>query len=622
MKNDLTLTIALVALVICCSGSGLGQQGSVTPSVVTAEERGTREQDGLEGPVRRVRVETAKMMVKGGKIVEGPRAIRGIATYDSMGKKIDSVDYPVESSTVPGKERYRYDDKGNIVEMVVLGTDNSILSKEAYEYEFDPIGNWTKMSTSVAVYENGKVTFEPTEVTYRTISYYYNQAIEKLGNATAKSKPASVPSAPAVVTDNTKAPAKAIAANHPVADKVAADAKKTVTDPAPAPATPATLTKVSENKATEVAEKKETPVEPASPPKPTVIKLEENALRAAALDLPQPEYPKAALMARASGKVEVQLLVNEKGLVTNARAQGGNPMLTQAAENAALKARFSPAKLSAEPGITFGVITYSFVPPEAPSPSLASNTVTASKPTVSEERKIVPTEKSVPATTRPATLTESKPKVNAPESNYEKGMTFLSAGHYEEAATLFNQVVQADPNDANAYTKLGIAYSGMNRDKEALAGFKMAAQIKRSVIDASGYFYWGKSYLALEKTSDAISSFKQALSMMRAEAIGLEPSKADMPTLEQIHHYLGTAYINSRRFNDSIKAFKQVVAINPANAEAHYALAVAYFANGDRKAAEEQNKILATLDLEMSQKLAAVLNGGSSHLGCRNIACR
>ena len=363
MKNDLTLTIALVALVMGCSGSGLGQQGSATTSVVIAEERGTREQDGLEGPVRRVRVEMAKMMVKGGKIVEGPRAIRGIATYDSMGKKIDSVDYPVESSTVPGKERYRYDDKGNIVEMVVLGTDGSILSKEAYEYEFDPIGNWTKMSTAVAVYENGKVTFEPTEVTYRTISYYYNQAIEKLGNATAKSKPASVPSAPALGTgssDNAKAPAKAIAANHPVADKVAADAKKTVTDPAPAPATPATLTKVAENPATDV-EKKEIPVEPVSPPKPSVVKLEENALRAAALELPLPEYPQAALMARASGKVEVQLLINEKGLVTNARAQGGNPMLTQAAETAALKARFSPAKLSADPSIAFGVITYNFV---------------------------------------------------------------------------------------------------------------------------------------------------------------------------------------------------------------------------------------------------------------------
>ncbi|HKR59916.1 MAG TPA: TonB family protein, partial [Pyrinomonadaceae bacterium] len=406
MRNRLTVTVATCSLLFTCFQASLAQQGSVAPTVVATEERGTREQDGLAGPVRRVRVETAKMMVKGGNIVEGPRAIRGIATYDSMGKKIDSVDYPVESSTVPGKERYRYDDKGNIVEMVVLGTDGSILSKEAYDYEFDQMGNWTKMSSAVAVYENGKVTFEPTEVTYRTISYYYNQAIEKLGNATAKTKSASPSTASAGRTDspgNAKAPAKTVSANHPVADKVAADAK-IVTEPAPAPPTP---TKVAETAAADSGAKNETAPEPVTPPKPSVIKVEEDALRAAALELPQPDYPTAALMARMSGKVEVQLLINEKGLVTNARAQGGNPMLTQAAEAAALKARFSPAKISPDSAIAFGVITYSFTPPEISDATPKRNAVPENKSVLPEERKVRP-EKTT-ATTTPATFTEAKP---------------------------------------------------------------------------------------------------------------------------------------------------------------------------------------------------------------------
>ena len=80
------------------------------------------------------------MMVKGGNWVEGPRKIRGITTYDPAGKKIDAVDYPVGSSTVSGQRTYRYDDKGNIVEMISWGSDGSMLSKEAYEYEFDPVG--------------------------------------------------------------------------------------------------------------------------------------------------------------------------------------------------------------------------------------------------------------------------------------------------------------------------------------------------------------------------------------------------------------------------------------------------------------------------------------------------
>ena len=144
MRNSLTILIASCALMIGVFQSSYGQQPAVPASVTATEERGSREQDGLEGPVRRVRVETARMMVKGGKPIEGPRVITGITTYDPAGKKIDNVDYPIESSTVSGNERYRYDDKGNIVEMVVVDSGGAILSKEAYEYEFDPMGNWTK----------------------------------------------------------------------------------------------------------------------------------------------------------------------------------------------------------------------------------------------------------------------------------------------------------------------------------------------------------------------------------------------------------------------------------------------------------------------------------------------
>lgn len=630
--NALKVTITSSCLLMALFQSSPGQQVSAPPSVAGVEERGTREQDGLQGPVRRVRVETAKIVVKSDKMVEGPRVVRGIATYDALGKKIDAVDYPGESSTVPGKEQYRYDDKGNIVEMVVLGSDGSILGKEAYNYEFDPMGNWTKMNTAVAVYENGKVTFEPTEVTYRTISYYYNQAIEKLSNTAVKSKGAAKPatSTPASEALNpVKTVSKPVVTNHPVAEKVAAVEKDPETRTTPAPAAPTQNNEASGNAETPA---KEAGTANAEPAKPNVIKVQESVLRSAAMDLPQPEYPQAALLVRAAGTVEVQLLVNEKGLVTNARAQSGNPLLIPAAETAALRARFSPSKLSAEPTITFGVITYNFTPPEAPSAAPESKPISGSQSFAAQKQTVTPTvapnqaaEKNASLATRPATFTEAQPKptLESEASQYSKGVTFLNAGHYEEAAMAFNQAIQADPNDANAYVKLALSYSGMHKDKEAIAGYKMAKQVQSSVVDAYAYFNWGRSYLALDKTSDAISAFKQALSLMRAEAIGLEPkTSASLPTPEQVHHHLGVAYINARRFTDAIKEFKQVVALNPANAEAHYALAVSYLNTDDQKAAQDENKILASLDAEMAKKLAAVLAETSSRFGCRNVACR
>lgn len=623
MRNSLTILIAACSLVIGLFQSSHGQQTTTPTSVAVAEERGTREQDGLEGPVRRVRVETARMIVKGGKMIEGPRQVTGITTYDPAGKKIDAVDYPVESSTVSGNERYRYDDKGNIVEMVVVDSGGAILSKEAYDYEFDPMGNWTRMNTAVAVYENGKVTFEPTEVTYRTISYYYNQAIEKLSNASAKAKGSAVRSVsapPVEAASNSKVATKSVATNAPAAEKVAEDLKATATEPVPeAPAKPPATDSVVNNVAV-------TNEETTMAPKPTVVKVEEALLRSAAIDLPQPEYPNAALMSRADGKVEVQLLINEKGLVYNARAQSGNPLLIPAAENAALKARFSPTKLSADPAIAFGVMTYYFKLPEAPNAGVASNRASDEAPLVTEGKKVSqPAPASTaPITPRPVTVSESMPKAN-PElasSPYDKGTALLAAGDYANAAAALNQAVQANPNDANAYVKLATAYSRMNKSKEAIAGYKMATQINPSAVNAAAYHAWGRSYLALEKNSDAISAFKQALSLMREENIDSESKTIAMPSPVQVHYDLGTAYINSRRFGDSIKEFKQVVALNPANAEAHYALAIAYIANNNRRAAEEVNKVLATLNRTLSEKIQFALVAPESRHGCRNIGCR
>jgi Flp pilus assembly protein TadD len=293
-------------------------------------------------------------------------------------------------------------------------------------------------------------------------------------------------------------------------------------------------------------------------------------------------------------------------------------LLKEAAEAAAMKARFAPKKIASEPAMAFGVITYNFM---LPAPPAATATVETKSRPADERRLTAPT---AAAETRPATFSETKPKPNTdPEAtNYSKGMTFLEAGYFTEAAGEFSQAVQKNPNDANAYAKLAISLSGMGKDKEALASYKMAAQISPTVLDAAAYFNWGKSYLALEKNSEAVAAFKQALTLMRAEAIGLEPKTGGMPSAEQVHHYLGTAYINARRFNDSIKEFKQVVSLNPANAEAHYALAISYFSTGDRRAAEEENKILSTLDAELSAQLTAALGTPGSRFGCKNISCR
>jgi protein TonB len=108
-------------------------------------------------------------------------------------------------------------------------------------------------------------------------------------------------------------------------------------------------------------------VEDTTPPpvpvvvKPTTQRLPSIVLQSKAISLPQPPYPPLARQIRLSGPVSVQILVDESGRVVAAHAVSGHPFLTKSAEEAALRARFTPTMLSGVPVKVQGVITYNFV---------------------------------------------------------------------------------------------------------------------------------------------------------------------------------------------------------------------------------------------------------------------
>src|SRR5215510_13253260 len=139
----------------------------------------TKDQDGLLGSVRRVKTETAKIELKDGRPVEGSPQLVELTTYGIKGNRVENTTYPIGGGLV-GKEEYKYDERGNITEMTVRDDRGSIVNREAYNYEFDKFGNWTKMTTSLVVFENGELKREPVEVTYRTVTYYFDDMVAKI----------------------------------------------------------------------------------------------------------------------------------------------------------------------------------------------------------------------------------------------------------------------------------------------------------------------------------------------------------------------------------------------------------------------------------------------------------
>jgi VWFA-related protein/TonB family protein len=91
--------------------------------------------------------------------------------------------------------------------------------------------------------------------------------------------------------------------------------------------------------------------------------LSGGVLNGKALTLPRPVYPAAARNSGASGTVVVEVLIDERGKVVEARAVSGHLILQQAAVQAARLARFSPATLSGEAVRVKGTINYVFTLP-------------------------------------------------------------------------------------------------------------------------------------------------------------------------------------------------------------------------------------------------------------------
>ena len=354
-KSLSLITLCLMGLSAAASAqTNLTAKAGSAPATAPVVET-DRSRDGLIGPVRRVRTEVAKLLSSEGQ--EGKHQVVELVAYDIKGNKIENQYFPIAGATLTGKEVYKYDEKGNISEMTLLNPDGTLLSKEIYKYEFDFLGNWSKMTTSVAVVDSRGINFEPTEVTYRSIMYYLDENMVKMvtpGAATtpqpAATKPAETkPTTPANNKNNNtkKAP---VVPDLPSASNASAKLASGPVD--------VKVQSVSTNQTLPIISIDEPPPSPG--PKPILKPVSGGVLNGTAVSLPPPLYPEAAKRMRTQGVVIVSVILDETGKVVSANASGGPTILRDAAVQAALKARFSPTKLSGQPVKVSGVINYKF----------------------------------------------------------------------------------------------------------------------------------------------------------------------------------------------------------------------------------------------------------------------
>ena len=380
-----TICLLTFGLVASAQSNVTARAGSVAAQPIAESDRN---RDGLIGPVRRVRTEVAKLVTQDGKPVESKRVMLEIIAYDLKGNKTENQYFPIAGATLTGKEVYKYDEKGNISEMTLLNSDGSLLSKEIYKYEYDFAGNWNKMTTSVAVIDGGRMTFEPTEITYRSIMYYLDENMFKMmspGTPTAAQPtptnpaPGSANNSPAntttaTATADSKPPVKSAPAPVAVEPKTSRNRGSKSTSVVAPITLPTANTSIERLTSTGSVEAKTVGFstnnnvqilnlgdEPPPPPAPKPVKpVSGGVLNGTALSLPAPVYPESAKRMKTQGVVTVDVVLDENGKVISAVASSGPAMLRDAAVQAAKRARFSPTKLSGMPVKVSGVINYKF----------------------------------------------------------------------------------------------------------------------------------------------------------------------------------------------------------------------------------------------------------------------
>jgi protein TonB len=106
---------------------------------------------------------------------------------------------------------------------------------------------------------------------------------------------------------------------------------------------------------------------PPAPPPPLPRepeKVSESVLQGSAITRVNPVYPPNARKMNATGTVEVEVTISEKGLVVEATAISGHFALRSAAVEAARKWVFKPAIFSGDPVKIKSVLTFTFGPGE------------------------------------------------------------------------------------------------------------------------------------------------------------------------------------------------------------------------------------------------------------------
>jgi len=161
---------------------------------------------------------------------------------------------------------------------------------------------------------------------------------------------------------------------------------------------------------------------------------------------------------------------------------------------------------------------------------------------------------------------------------FSKATDAVKNKRYDEAISLFRQVVETDAADFQAWSELGTAYFIQKNYAEAEKAYLQAI---------SKHPDYGTALISLGRLRIAEKNFDGAIEAL-AQAVKVQPTSA------QANYFLGEAYLQIKKGSLAVGYLNEAIKLDPVGmADAHLRLAVLYNAVGMKdKAAAEYEQFL------------------------------
>ena len=158
---------------------------------------------------------------------------------------------------------------------------------------------------------------------------------------------------------------------------------------------------------------------------------------------------------------------------------------------------------------------------------------------------------------------------NEPDSalgHYAKAWLANEQNDFEQAVIEYREALKLDPQFAEAYNGLGVAYFNQDDEEAAIESFRKALQLSPNLIHAR--INLAMAYFEQGQIDEAIRENERALVIN--------------PDIAEVHFNLALGYQGRHEFARAIEEYQKALRINPHLAQAYFNLAALQEQNGDK----------------------------------------